>query len=123
MSLPVTFYCSIWGYMCNFSETYPAGFTRKHLKGRVKVTSVGWSSIILNWIFKTTTCLFWEGFVVVLLGVFFPPLLCLQFSDNLQTYSSEKNCSHGSSLCCHLVAGFSKLHNHVSQTISKMLAT
>lgn len=74
-----------------------------------------------------SNCLFVLGgfffSVVVLLFFFFSPLLCWQFSDNLQTYGSEKNCSHSPSSCCHLVAEFSKWHNHVSQTISKMATT
>lgn len=48
-----------------------------------EVTSVGWSSIILNWIFKTTTCLFWERLLLFCWG--FPPhtLLAIfrQFAD------------------------------------------
>lgn len=106
----VTFVASVCSYMCNFPESYPAAFTRMLLKGRVQVTSVGWSGITPNWIFKATACLFWEDFFLVLLfcWFFFSPLLCWQFSDNLQTYGSEKNCSHSSSSCCHLVAEFSK---------------
>lgn len=49
------FYCSIWSWVSYFSRTCPGIFTRKHLKGRVEVSSVGWSRIFLNWLFKTTT--------------------------------------------------------------------
>jgi len=46
---------------------------------RMEVYSVGWSSIVLNGLFRTRACLFWEGGSCL----FFLPLLYLQFSDNL----------------------------------------
>lgn len=46
---------------------------------RMEIYSVGWSSIVLNGLLRTTAYLFWEGGSCL----FFLPLLCLQFSENL----------------------------------------
>lgn len=51
----------------------------------MEVSSVGWSGIIPNWIFKATACLFWEEFffLVLLFCCFFSfPLYC---AGNFQT--------------------------------------
>lgn len=110
MSLSGTFNCSVWDYMCNFSEIYPG---RSHISvWREEWKSLQLGGAVLFWTGFSKICLVWDHFL--LFCCFSPPLLCSQFSDNLQTYGSEKNCSHSSSSCCHLLAGFSKLHNHVT---------
>lgn len=78
------------------------------------VSSIGWSSIILNWIFKTTTCLFWERLLLFCWVRSPPPSPAACNFQTICRHWFEKNCSHNSSSCCHLVAGFSKLHNHVT---------